>query len=78
MQKSLGGLRGVTPTKIEIIFYKSIINPYLGKVKKLQGLSMCFKRFTAKYVVGGADSSPPGWNKVKQIKRVFHLFLSEV
>ena len=45
----------------------AILNPYFGKVRKLQGLSTCFKCFTRKYVLGWADSAPPPrWNRVKE------------
>ena len=48
-------------------FWNFKVNFYFFRFKNLQGLSMCFKLFTAKYVVGGAESAPPGWNRVKGI-----------
>ena len=50
---------GVTQKKLLIFFLQVRLKSIFRKVKKLQGLSICFKRFTAKFVVGGADSSPP-------------------
>ena len=38
---------------------------YLGKVKKLRGHSKCFKGVTRKNMVGGAESAPPGSDRVK-------------
>ena len=41
---------------------------YLGKVKKLQGHSKCFKGVTRKNMVGGgADSAPPGSDRVNSM-----------
>ena len=39
---------------------------YLGKVKKLQFLTMFFKCFTRKKLGGGGPPPPPGWKRVNK------------
>ena len=64
-----GTWEGYPQQKIEIFGYTSVWTLYFGKFKNLQNLSMCFKCFTRKYVVGGADCAPPpdpGSNRVNK------------